>query len=80
MIISGKESNSKKVLSYFYSSDIEIAKREGTKGMQNKEVELRDELDSLLKQSVSFSDKSHSYPLLFGDPDQLASRRSTNCI
>lgn len=42
-------------------------------------MELRDELDSLLRQPLKYTsamDVSRSYPLLFGDPDQLASRRS----
>jgi hypothetical protein len=46
---------------------------------QKKEMELRDELDVLLRQPVKYTsilDTSRSYPLLFGDPDQLASRRS----
>jgi hypothetical protein len=46
---------------------------------QKKEMELRDELEILLRQPVKYTsilDTSRSYPLLFGDPDQLASRRS----
>jgi len=42
-------------------------------------MELRNELDLLLKQSLKYTSAlnvSRSYPLLFGDPDQLASRRS----
>ncbi len=42
-------------------------------------MQLRNELDLLLKQSLKYTsslDVSRSYPLLFGDPDQLASRRS----
>jgi hypothetical protein len=42
-------------------------------------VQLRNELDLLLKQPLKYTsalDISRSYPLLFGDPDQLASRRS----
>jgi len=42
-------------------------------------MELRNELDLLLKQSIKYTSAlnvSRSYPLLFGDPDQLASRRS----
>lgn len=62
-------------------SDIETAKSANTKEIQKKEVELRHELDVLLKQPLKYStalDVSRSYPLLFGDPDQLASRRSEN--
>jgi hypothetical protein len=42
-------------------------------------MQLRNELDALLKQPLKYTsslDISRSYPLLFGDPDQLASRRS----
>ncbi len=42
-------------------------------------MQLRNELDLLLKQPLKYTsalDISGSYPLLFGDPDQLASRRS----
>ena len=42
-------------------------------------MQLRNELDSLLKQPLNYTSAlnvSRSYPLLFGDPDQLASRRS----
>jgi hypothetical protein len=42
-------------------------------------MQLRDELDLLLKQPIKYSsalNASRLYPLLFGDPDQLASRRS----
>ncbi len=42
-------------------------------------MQLRNELDLLLKQPLKYTsalDISRSYPLLFGDPDQLASRRS----
>jgi len=42
-------------------------------------MQLRNELDLLLKQPLKYTsalDVSRSYPLLFGDPDQLASRRS----
>lgn len=42
-------------------------------------MELRNELDLLLKQPLKYTSAlsiSRSYPLLFGDPDQLASRRS----
>ncbi|UJR37507.1 hypothetical protein I4U23_030209 [Adineta vaga] len=58
--------------------DIEKARRTSTKDTQTKEMQLRHELDTLLKQSFKFTSAlsvSHSYPLLFGDPDQLASRR-----
>lgn len=60
-------------------SDIEHAKSANTKEIQKKETQLRHELDVLLKQPLKYSsalDVSRSYPLLFGDPDQLASRRS----
>lgn len=59
--------------------DIEKAKQANTKEVQNKEMQLRHELDLLLKQPLKYTsalDVSRSYPLLFGDPDQLASRRS----
>lgn len=79
MRISGKRES---VLIFFtlsHFSDIETAKSANTEKVQNKEMQLRYELDSLLKQPLKYSsslDVSRSYPLLFGDPDQLASRRS----
>ena len=42
-------------------------------------MQLRDELDQLLRQPLKYNSTfivSQSYPLLFGDPDQLTSRRS----
>jgi ATP-dependent RNA helicase DDX24/MAK5 len=61
--------------------DIEQARSANTKDIQKKEVQLRNELDLLLKQPLKYTsalDISRSYPLLFGDPDQLASRRKNN--
>jgi len=60
--------------------DIELAKTKNTKGFQKKEIQLRNELEILLKQPLKYSstiNMSRSYPLLFGDPDQLASTRKT---
>ncbi len=61
------------------SRDIEKAQEANTKDIKKKEIELRNELDLLLRQPLKYTsalDVSRSYPLLFGDPDQLASRRS----
>ncbi|CAF0779090.1 unnamed protein product [Rotaria sp. Silwood1] len=61
--------------------DIEKAKTANTKDIQKKEIQLRNELDLLLKQPLKYSSSlniSRSYPLLFGDPDQLASRRKND--
>lgn len=60
-------------------SEVEKAKTAGSKEIQNKENQLRSELNILLKQPLKYSSTvilSHSYPLFFGDPDQLASKRS----
>ena len=59
-------------------SDIEEARAANTKGVRVKEDELRQELDVLLRQPLKYTsdwNESRSYPLLFGDPDQLASKR-----
>ncbi|CAF0845072.1 unnamed protein product [Adineta steineri] len=58
--------------------DVEKARTANSKDIQKKEMELRNELDSLLRQSLKFTSTFNiggSYPLLFGDPDQLASKR-----
>jgi hypothetical protein len=62
--------------------DVEKAKSANSKDVQQKETQLRQELNVLLKQSLKFDSRfvvSRSYPLLFGDPDQLASQRSKTC-
>lgn len=64
---------------FFSNSDVEQAKTANSKNIQKKEMELRNELDQLLRQPLKAHSSfivSQSYPLLFGDPDQLASRRS----
>ncbi|CAF5204709.1 unnamed protein product [Rotaria magnacalcarata] len=61
--------------------DIEKARSANTKEVQKKEMQLRNELDLLLKQPLKYTSSlnvSRSYPLLFGDPDQLASRRKND--
>ncbi|CAF0864816.1 unnamed protein product [Rotaria sordida] len=61
--------------------DVEKARTANTKDTQKKEIQLRNELDLLLKHPLKYSSSlniSRSYPLLFGDPDQLASRRKND--
>jgi len=61
--------------------DIEKAKAANNKDIQKKEMQLRTELDQLLRQPLKAHSNfivSQSYPLLFGDPDQLASRRKND--
>ncbi|CAF0976960.1 unnamed protein product [Didymodactylos carnosus] len=57
--------------------DNELAKSAGTSDSKIKEQQLRNELNILLKQKIKSSDKiySNSYPLLFGDPEKLLTKK-----